>query len=219
MIPLLSNEEIVKRRQIIQHAFADEFSPQQIKQAIALWDDVFHDSPTFISKIFQFVSQLSHKFGLPSRDRFKLMKCLMNSFNLLKYTDIIEPQSIITQAMTDDYVIFNAVLSETIAYLKQQFIEELPIFKQYLLEEIPNLSLAPQAQKALLTWCQLIDNEEILVIRENFNQQQMTDVIDLLYEELCGLFGAKQTDLLFSTVVDNCEKYPEAKHFSPHELL
>ncbi len=215
---MLANEEIIKRRQVIQHAFADELSPQQVQQAIILWEELFYDNPTFIAKIFQFTNKLSDELNLTQSKRLKLMTNLVSSFNLLKDSVIIVPQDIEAEPMTDDYVIFNAMLSETITYLQQHHSEDIALLKQYLLEDIYQLSFKSKTYQALLLWCQHIDQES-LVLREEVNKRQMAEFMDFLYEELCDVLGAKQTDLLFSVVVSHCERRPEAKRFSPHDLL
>lgn len=217
---LLSHKERIKRRQIIQHALIDQLSSQQVEQAIALWDTLFHDSPTFVAKIFPFTSKLVVELNLSSAKKLKLMTSLMASFNLLKDAVIVEPVVFETQRkpMTDVYIIFNAILSEIIVYLKQHYAEDIPLFKQYLIEEIAQLELKPKAYQELLTWCQRIEKEGYL-IHQDVNKDQMVAFMDFLYEELCSMFGAKQTDALFSTVVNHCEKYPEAKKFSPHNLI
>lgn len=220
MKPLLVNEELIKRKQIIQHAFADELSPQQIEKAIVLWDNLFRYSATFASKTFQFTNILCVELNLHPSNRLRLMTKLLRSFNLLKDSTIVEPPPLEVQhkTMSDNSIIFNAMLSEIVDYLKQEHPENIPLLKQYLLEEIPLLEFEPKALQALLTWCKLMDSNS-LIIDEGLSKQKMTAFIDLLYEELCGLFGAKQTDLLFSIVITNCEKRPEAKRFSPHDLL
>ncbi len=220
MKALLSNQERIKRRQIIQYALADELSPQQIQQAITLWDEFFHDSPTFVAKIFHFTNKLTEALNLTSSEQLKLMTNLVSSYNLLKNIDVTKLQEteIQQRTMTDDYVIFNAILSEIIIYIKQHYADELPLFKQYLLEDMHQFKLPAKTQQTLLSWCQFIDNNGF-VIDKNVSERQMAEFIDFLYEELCDMLAAKQTDLLFSIIVNNCEKRPEAKRFSPHELI
>ena len=217
---MLANQEILKRRQVIQYAFADELSAEQIQQAIALWEELFYDSPTFISKIFQFTNKLEDKLNLTPSKRLKLMTNLVSSFNLLKDSVIIDPQDIEAEAepMSDDCIIFNALLSEATTYLQQHHSEDIVLLKQYLLEDIYQLSFKAKVYQALLLWCQHIDQNSV-VIREEVNKRQMAEFIDFLYEELCDVLGAKQTDLLFSSIVSQCEQLPAAKRFSPHDLL
>lgn len=150
------------------------------------------------------------------------MTNLVSSFNLLKDSVIIDPQDIGSEVkqepMTDDYVIFNAMLSEMIAYLQQHHSEDIALLKQYLLEDIYQCSFKAKTYQALLLWCQHIDQDS-LVLHEKVNKRQMAEFMDFLYEELCDVLGAKQTDLLFSSIVNHCEQLPAAKRFSPHDLL
>jgi hypothetical protein len=127
----------------------------------------------------------------------KLMSKLMGSFNLLKDVVITETEPVKPQIeqMTDELIIFNEILSEIIVYLKQQYAEDVPLFKQYLLEEIPELGLPPDTLETLLMWCRFIDSDSLVIHRE-LSQQQMSEFINLLYEALCSLLGAKQADLL-----------------------
>lgn len=238
---MVTHIEAEQRKQAIKHAFSDTLSHEQVRQAINLWNESFYDSPLFVSKIPLFVNQLKEFIPLNSGDQFKLANNLARSFTMLKNelkqknnsvqntTSKVEfSKSFIPKlethhdehlAMEDKYIIFNAILQETIHYILQNLPNKMSHFKKSILQGLTQLNLPSQSYQELKACCQSLDNTKVIMIREHFSQDQMITFIDFIYEELCDLFGAEQADSIFSMIIKKCDNLPAAKKFSPHLLF
>ncbi len=243
---MITQEEAIKRHQAIEHAFANTLSSEQVQQAITLWDKAFYDSPLFVSKIPLFINKLKDEISIDPNEQFKLANSLARSFTILKNIPLKErpngvDKTLATESniptlqqkkerirkkekqqqetMTDDYIIFNAVLHEVISYLNQHYLDCLLPFRDALIKGLPQLKFKSQAHEKVIECCLSMDKPVLIMICKDLSQGQMAEFVDFIYEELCALLGAEATDSLFSSVMKNCDKLPEARRFSPHQLF
>ncbi len=218
---VISAKEVNNRHLVIQKALEKDYSPKQIKDAIALWDNAFYQSPLFVSKIPVFIANLSRTLNLSSNEQLRLIKKLIGEYHALN-----KPKQKITPkkqkkapSLSPEYIIFNSFLKGVVFYIKQEKTQDLSDLQSILLEELPQIKAKKEVNQQYISWCESITKEKLFIIHHNMNPEYMAEFIDFLYEEFCHLLGAKYTDHLFSNIMKKCNKLPAAQYFSPYKLF
>ncbi len=219
MANTVSEQEAARRRRVINTALKGVLTEKEILQAVDIWEKNFYNSLSF--RIPSFISKAQEGLNFSDEVKRDLLRSLNRS--LATPLESLEPDPLQKQEalpkerpLTGEYVVFDFLLSTLLASLDDQDIQGL---QNNLLIRLPSTSLGSIAKQKLSEWSSSITTDSIKQITSGFKPNEMSEVLDVLYNFFCETLGPVKTDHIFAETIRNAEHLPEARNFPPKQLF
>lgn len=123
---------------------------------------------------------------------------------------------VLTDVTSSELVVFSHLLRELNQLFADAAGDHIKMFYGSMLSAASRLEVSPEAEANLVAWCQ---NNGNVIFNDIFTVEEMAKIIHTCYMWAVEYLGPDESDTLFSQAVQEVKRIPEAKAFSPTNLL
>lgn len=221
-------EESTRRRLVIHHSLRGVVTKPELATAMNLWHEEFAAEPSFQPMLF--FKRFSQLVALDGRGAQIRSLLLQNMFKPLPDlgpepssdggsspapATAASPPSAYGQSARS--AVFCALLAAVVQET-QEYSGLTQRLREALRNGIQGSGVSASAVQEVKAWTTSADS----LIHPNlrsFQTDEMVRLIDQIYVLTCEYLGPKQADLLLGRALRQAERLPEARDFSPRQLL